>query len=290
VEGDWLLYEEHILRDTFVYWLKDSLIYKKDSLSLLVSYAVTDSLMNYVPRTDTLGFHYREAPQQAQRGRRRDQEEVPEKKETLSLSVNGNSKEDQDLHRDLVIEAGHPVQAIDTSRIVLQRKEDTLEFRVPYSLIKDEVKLRRYFQKVDWQGVTGYKLSIFPGAFTDIYGLTNDTLIREFRTRDPEYYGRILLNLTGVNGNKIIQVLDSKSGIVAEKYADSDGLIEIDHMEPASYTLKLVHDRNGNGRWDTGDYLDRLQPEKVEFHPGEASIRSNFDVEINWNLGAEDPG
>jgi hypothetical protein len=48
--------------------------------------------------------------------------------------------------------------------------------------------------------------------------------------------------------------------------------------------MKLIHDRNGNGKWDTGDYLGRKQPEAVEFHAGKINIRSNFDLELTWDL------
>jgi hypothetical protein len=172
----------------------------------------------------------------------------------------------------------------------LTRKEDTLKIPVPYSLEKDSTRVRRYFIKVDWESEVRYFLDIYPGTFTDIYGLTHDTISINFMTRGIEWYGRILLNLSGVDGPKIIQVIDKNDEIVRASRVIENGLIEFPFLEPAGVTLKIVHDDNGNGKWDTGSYLDGIQPESVSYHPGTISIRSNFDMEINWNLKeGEDP-
>jgi uncharacterized protein (DUF2141 family) len=59
------------------------------------------------------------------------------------------------------------------------------------------------------------------------------------------------------------------------------------YLPPATYTLKLIHDRNGNDKWDTGDYLAHRQPEAVAFYPASITIRSNFDVELTWDLSGD---
>jgi len=107
-------------------------------------------------------------------------------------------------------------------------------------------------------------------------------------TRGIEWYGQILLNLSGVDGPKIIQVIDKNDEIVRASRVIENGLIEFPFLEPAGFTLKIVHDDNGNGKWDTGSYLEGIQPESVSYHPGTISIRSNFDMEINWNLKEND--
>ncbi len=282
-EGDWFLYEEHVMKDTFVYWITDSLVYKKDSLRMLVTYQASDSLMNLVPFYDTLKFNYREPAKKASRKNKKD-EETQEKEETISLTLSNNGRGEQDLHIPLGLVVQHPVSKIDYSRISLVKMQDTLEIPVKFDLHRDSLKLRKYRMNIQWEGLTIYKLNFFPGAFTDIYGLTNDTIPAQFRTRDPEYYGRILLTLSGVDGPKVVQLLDDKGSPVGQKRVSSDGLVEFDYLPPAAFSLKLIHDHNDNGIWDTGDYLDHLQPEGIEFHPGTINIRSNFDVEASWEL------
>ena len=280
--GDWFLLEEHVMKDTLDYWLRDSLVYKTDSLQFLAEYPVTDSLQQIITYYDTLKFNYRE-PQKVT-GRRGRQDDKEEQVEEITLSTGVSSSQQQDIYRPLSIEVQHPVFSTDQSRISLTRKEDTLMVPVPFSLEKDSTRVRRYFIKVDWESETRYFLDIYPGTITDIYGLTHDTISINFMSRGIDYYGRILLNLSGVDGPKIIQVIDKDDKIVRVSRVIENGLIEIPFLGPAGFTLKVVHDDNGNGKWDTGSYLEGIQPESVSYHPGTITIRSNFDLEINWNL------
>jgi hypothetical protein len=41
---------------------------------------------------------------------------------------------------------------------------------------------------------------------------------------------------------------------------------------------------NKNKKWDSGNYLGRVQPEKVHYYPGALDVRSNWDLDITWNL------
>jgi hypothetical protein len=287
-EGDWYQLEEHVLNDTLDYWLRDSLVYKIDSLQFLAEYPATDSLQQIITYYDTLKFNYREPQKTTSRRKKQEVEEETEEKITLSPSV--SSSQPQDIHRPISIEVQHPVFSTDQSRISFTREEDTLKIPVPYSLEKDSTRMRRYFMKIDWESEMRYFLDIYPGAITDIYGLTHDTISINFKTRGVEWYGRILLNLSGVDGPKIIQVLDNNNEIVRAAKGFENGFIEFPFLEPAAFTLKVVDDENGNGKWDTGIYLEGKQPESVTYHPGTISIRSNFDMEINWNLKeGEDP-
>ena len=129
---------------------------------------------------------------------------------------------------------------------------------------------------------------LYPGTFTDIYGYTNDTISKQVRIRNPEYYGNLLLSLEGIHGQIVLQILDSKGAFVREQTITQDGLTELPNLPPGTYSLKIIRDRNANGKWDTGDYLGHLQPESVAFYPGSITIRSNFDLEISWDLEDSD--
>ncbi len=279
---NWFLYEEYVMKDTLVYWLTDSLIYNMDSLLILARYRVTDSLMNYVPFNDSLEFYYREPVQPTWWLRRR---EAVEETEKISLALNVRNGQRFDIFRDIVIEPSHPVLEPDTSRIRFEYMEDTLFMPAAWSLYRDPDRLRVYRLSTIWKEECRYRLVIYPGAFEDIYGVTHDTVSVNLQTRHRDHYARINIYLTGVDAPRIIQVLDNKGNVVAWKTTDKDGMVEFPYMEPATYTLKMIYDDNGNGRWDTGDYLAGIQPEKVRFHPGTLAVRSNFHYEINWNSG-----
>lgn len=55
-ERDAFIIEKNLTNDTIHYWVKDSLLYKQDTLSLSLNYLYTDTLNQLVPRTDTLNL------------------------------------------------------------------------------------------------------------------------------------------------------------------------------------------------------------------------------------------
>ena len=50
------------------------------------------------------------------------------------------------------------------------------------------------------------------------------------------------------------------------------------------YQLKYILDANSDGKWNTGNWQEKIQAEKVVNYPNEITIRSNWDLELEWNL------
>lgn len=73
--------------DTIHYWIKDSLLYKQDSLKMSITYLYTDSLKRLVPRTDTLNvlakLTYDKQQKQKQEAKEKEQKEREKKKEEV---------------------------------------------------------------------------------------------------------------------------------------------------------------------------------------------------------------
>ena len=121
------------------------------------------------------------------------------------------------------------------------------------------------------------------GSFTDIYGNTNDTLKKEFITRGSEYYSSIIMNLSGVkNPNSILQLLNSKEKVLEEHKVTGNTIITINYLAPGTYKCKLFYDENGNGVWDTGNYKEQRQPEKVFYFGRNIETKSGWDMEYTW--------
>ena len=62
------------------------------------------------------------------------------------------------------------------------------------------------------------------------------------------------------------------------------GKAHLHNITPGTYYLRLTIDRNGNGRWDTGNYALHLQPEEVYYLPHKLKLRANWDMEQQWNI------
>jgi hypothetical protein len=163
--------------------------------------------------------------------------------------------------------------------------EDSLEIPQPYTLEKDTFFLRRLHLRCPWQESTGYVLEFLPGAFTDIYGLTNDTVRLEFHTASLEDYGNLVLNLTSPGGEVVIQMWDdNEKKRIREASIHSDTTLRFGFLKPGKYILKAFADENGNGQWDPGILLEKKQPEAVAYFNKILNIKANWDMEESWDI------
>ncbi len=66
----------------------------------------------------------------------------------------------------------------------------------------------------------------------------------------------------------------------------SNGSVLFKFLSPNVYYVRLFVDRNGNGKWDTGDFDANLQPEEVRYYPKALKVRKGWDMEEDWNVNA----
>jgi len=263
-------------RDSLTLWVIDSLHYKMDTLSLALKYTVKDTSGMFVSQNDTLIFAYRE---RTSRRRRRDESESIEKLEVRTIRNRGF----QDLHTGLSFTLDFPLEKVADSLISLYYIPDSVELEVPFTVESDTGNLNRALLSARWEPAAKYRIRVLPGAIASIYPLEHDTIDINFDTRDPEYYGKILLNLTHVHHRILVQLLSNKA-VISEIEVDTDGQYAFPFLAPGDYTFRFLHDLNKNGRWDTGKYLEKLQPEPVEFLPGNIEVRSNWDHDVSMVL------
>lgn len=265
-------------RDSLTIWLTDSTDYKKDTLAMEFVYTVRDSMEMYVSQVDTLIMNYRKRSS----GKNSQQE-----KEKLTISTIRN-KGELDLNSNLILEFNFPLVGIQDSLISFWSIPDSLEVAKPFQVKYDSLVPSRLWFETDWEELTNYHLQILPGAFSSLYELEHDTLDLSFKTRDSEYYGKILLSLENVSGPVIIQ-LTSGDKIMKQRVVYESGLYTFSYLRPRDYGIKIIHDRNDNGKWDTGNYLKKIQPEAVEIRPGTITVRSNWDHDVTMILKTQAP-
>jgi len=180
-----------------------------------------------------------------------------------------------DLRDTLNILSNTPVFKIDTSKIVLLDKDSLKQKFVVYQ-DKNKQKLYIDFKK---EYDHKYYLDLFPGAVTDFFGLENDTLKLNFSTKRPSNYSSIFLTLQNLKRYPVIVELITKDGkAVASQYAESAGEIKFVNISPGNYGVRIIYDDNKNGRWDTGNYLKKIQPEEVYYFNILIEAHANWEV------------
>ncbi len=187
--------------------------------------------------------------------------------------------------RPVVLPFNTPWQQYDTA--FWRLSVDTVQIRA-FQLRPDSAAPRQLLLTAEWRPGKNYQLMLLPGAVTDFYGVTNtDTLTRSLLVTPDKQLGSLALNLKNLRYDTpyLLQILDGKTVDQERRFVAEtrEMRLAFPNMPAVAYTVRLVEDRNGNGRWDPGDFSRRQQPEPVFTRKLEA-LRANWEVEVEMDL------
>ncbi len=271
-------------RDTLILWAADTITAGLDTINLKLSYTVKDTMFMDVLKNDTLSFVFKKPTKKS--GSKNNKEEKEKAPEVLKVSTLRNGGK-QNLHQKLQFTLDVPMGDIDTSKFSFFIIPDTVEIPISVFPVLDTNSLYKAEIDFKWPEETTYKMTLLPGAIKDIYGTTHDTMNIKFNTKLVSDYGKIMINLTNVEDAVLIQLFKKDKLLRTRKITES-GQYVLEYLEPATYQIKYVHDKNLNGKWDTGKYMEKKQPEKVEFFPKDISVRANWDHDVDYEMGSND--
>lgn len=262
-------------RDTLVYWLTDSVAIRQDTIYLEMTYLKSDSLYNLVPQTDTVSAIYR-APRMTQKAKEAQEKKARERK----LDLKSNAKDKFEVYDTLCVIAAVPIDSIYTDSIRLYEKQDTLLIDKPFTLLRKDVMS---FQVVaSLQQGKQYELQLDSAAVRDIYGVASDKKKFTLKLKTAEDYSTLLIRLPDYDPRIRLQLLSEKDQPVRELPAREEGT-KFEYLAPKTYYLRLYFDLNGDGRWTTGDWATKRQPEPVYYFPAKLSLRANWDFEERFD-------
>lgn len=137
------------------------------------------------------------------------------------------------------------------------------------------------------------KLLALKGAFEDLYGRSSDTLKLDFRQMDSDETGTIELlikdSLAKPGIDLILELIDAKKKVIETKKVRNGDLVIYPELSPGTYTLRIIEDANGNGKWDPGKFSSRQQAESMLFYTEAINVRASWDLAIEWNVHAQIP-
>jgi hypothetical protein len=173
------------------------------------------------------------------------------------------------------IKANKPIITIDSEKLQIINK-DSVVIAAVISLDTIYNQAKVVFNIEEEQA---YKIELLPGAFTDFYNATNDTLRYAISSKAISDYGS--LNMTFVNAPQtpiIVQFVNEQYKVLQEKQLTENEPVLFDYIVPGKYYVRIVYDDNDNGKWDSGNFLERRSPEKILYYP------SKIEVNANWSL------
>ena len=197
-----------------------------------------------------------------------------------SLNIRPKDSRTLRLNEFFRLEGNVPFETIDESKISILDQDSV---RVPFSTSLDRMSntYNFAFQKTV---LNSYKIQALPEAFTDFFGVKNDTLNFSTRTKEEADYGNVRVNVRNAVYPIILQLVDQSGEVIMEKYATQSGPIDFIAVDPGKYDLRAIFDANQNRKYDTGNYLLKQQPERVSYFPDLEEVRAYYDQVVEFIL------
>lgn len=295
--------ENSVHNDTLTLWFKDSTLYRADTLSLRVTYNVADSLGNMVARSDTVYATpkrrwekvveqqnemfekaRKEFLKKAKRNENYDENNPPEYvPPTKDLKIRFSGSSSIDVNSILNFTFDEPLERLDTMGIHLSKKVDTLWVPVEYVLRPDR-NIRRYNLYAEWRPGETYLVEADSATFKGLYGGVSNKFTQELKFPPLEEYAVLYLDIPGTGNNAYVQLMN-KSDVIVQTQRTENNKCAFYFIRPGVYYLRLFIDENGNGKWDTGEYASRKQPEKVYYYNRPLELRALFEyTQDDWDI------
>ena len=187
---------------------------------------------------------------------------------------------------NLTVDFDYPLTRLDSAAMLLTltRSDNSIE-DVPVRFVRDTGLLRRWHIEAPWTSGGQYTLTIPKGAITDVAGFSNDSIVRKYTVLDPEKFATVKIHVKGKDDKAkyILQLLDGSN---ARKQVNRDvtfGDWQFNFVPAGEIIFRIIEDLYGNGKWDTGNVVERLQPERAEIYANDEG-EDTFATKTNWEV------
>ena len=150
------------------------------------------------------------------------------------------------------------------------------------------MKIKKNYDRitVDFEVIPNdrYEIKLLPNALKDFWGRTHDTIVFRTSTKKIEDYGNIYLRVQHESPSPyIIELLNNKKVVRRYDSLMPGNKYSFELLNAGKYSVRLIEDSNGNRKWDTGNYLEKIQPEKIIYYWKEIDLRANWDMNETFN-------
>lgn len=294
-DGKFILDPQTVGRDTIAVWFDVPSESLPDTIKGEITYLKHDSINRLLPVTEKLKLSWRKIESKEQekerekneRARRKAEEagevwKEPKKPNPFAFKLPLTGEVNPEDH--LTIEFDYPLTKLDSASMLLTVTNPDKKIEdVPVRFVRDTGQLRRWHIRAPWKKEGQYTLTIPQGALVDVAGMSNDSIIGKYTVADPEKFATIKVTVKGKSPDAkyILQLLDGNGSLKQQKVGVTTGEYQFNYVPAGDVKFRVIEDINGNGKWDTGDVVNRRQPERAEIYvDGEGN--DTFAMKVNW--------
>ena len=202
-----------------------------------------------------------------------------------------------------------------TQKTTGDEKKETVSIEIPvkYNLYKDSVNERIFHIKHLWKEGVSYVLKLDSFAAEDYYENFSKDKTFNFRIREKDDYGKIILNIFNIKtisnknfynindtvpvdsvensllpeGQLILNLYDKENNLLKTEKLKKDTILTYDNIISGNYHIEMIYDRNENNVWDTGNYFKNIQPERIIYYPDDIIVKPNWDNSVDIKIKSQ---
>ena len=159
---------------------------------------------------------------------------------------------------------------------------DSVDYDRPFLLRRVEGSVMQYRLYAEWEPDSTYYLRVDTGAVVSMYGNRMAGTKKTIKVKGLDRFGQLTVKFHNTDPSAIVSLLTSGGKVVKQQKMEG-GKVDFFYVEPGTYYMSMFYDRNGDGKWTTGDYDSQRQPEETFFYPGEILIRALWDDTKDWD-------
>ena len=261
ISPDKLITEHNYYHDSLTIWINDQGPIP-DTLQMRLTYHRTDDSLNIlVPVTDTIRMIRPKGKMVENRWG-----EMVEEADTVAVYQVDASPEKIDQEGIVILFESPMVTTPFDSITVISKNTREQTAPMQFSVERDTANIRRFILRLNEKLTTGYEytLRIPDSLFMDIDGIYCDSLVKTFSLPQDESLSSLTIEANNVKERYMIELVDEKRTKVYRTYhIDTASVLLFPYLKAGKYSVRITEDKNGNGQIDTGNLLERRQPEKV---------------------------
>ena len=296
------------------YWILDSMIYKMDTLQVEVSYwKNNDSIPELIEmQIDTLNIVYREAirerrntaaSRRAVQVRRTDSattdsiQTEPEQPPAIPLQMNISPSGSLNPYDNITVVFNEPVMDVSKEYFVMEIGVDTLWEAVDFEFEPDSIRAMTYLIKRPLKYNESYRISVDSAMITSVYGRSNNRTSVQMTVKGKKEYQHLIIEIKGLplvgdSGavmSAFVELLNS-NGIPVRKSIVENGYARFMDLTENKFFARIILDANGNGHWDSGNYEEKRQPERVFYSMKQFEVPQEWTIEEEWDISLSKQG
>ena len=200
---------------------------------------------------------------------------------TVMVDTSNTNKRTVDITEPIEVRFTRRADSFNINRINLSYDSAGITMEADVRRVTDTSKPNSILLSSNWKENTLYTLRLLKGFVKDS---ANEAMPGRytFRTKQDDDYAKLNIHLPGKYfGTEYLFVLLNGTDTVYHRPV-ADTMVRIKHLLPGSYQMRVIHDSNKNGKWDTGDLLDHRQPEEVIPYTTPINLKAGWENSIDF--------